>query len=300
MSKRAKVIVFGANGIVGSSLCEALPSAQIELTAVSRQKPLNAKVDFIKHSAANNSADLLKKIKGKIDVIIINSGYISETNSFEGQTNNFTVNLKYVFDILEFAESKNVKKIIYTSTLSFLKKPFLKTITEKHPVAIDNLYSAAKFMAESAVISFCQKNKMDFFCFRIPSPVNTKNIDLHNNVLKVWNATSEKGNNITVFGKGKRHQNFLKTKDLAEIYMQAITNRKKSGIYNLASTSSLNMKDLAAMIAKKNNVKVFFDRSKVEDVSYKGISIKKLKSEFDLTSFSSSKEVIMDLIKNTK
>ncbi|MEO6305175.1 MAG: NAD(P)-dependent oxidoreductase [Bacteroidia bacterium] len=299
MAKKIKVVLIGGNGIIGTSLVQILPSNTIELTVVSRNKPL-LKSTFIKH-AANGSADQLsKKLKGNFDVMIINSGYIKETVSLVGQVNNFDVNLKYVLELLALAKDKKVKKIIYTSTLAFLQKPFLKKITEQNPIAADNLYGAAKYLAESSVVSFCITNKIDHYCFRVPSPVNTSDLNLHSNVLKTWTNYAKNKKDLTIYGKGKRHQNFVNTKDITEIYNQAIQKKKKSGIYNLASPSSIDMKELAGMIAKNFKVNVVRDLTKPEDISYKNISIKKLSSAFDTSSFQSSKKVIDELLKNIK
>lgn len=299
MAKKLKIVLIGGGGIVGTSLSKTLAIENHEVTVVSRQRP-TVKAIFIKHSASEPIDQLSKKLNGTFDVIIINSGYVKETASLAGQLSNFEVKLKYVLEILDLAKKKKVKKIIYTSTLAFLQKPFLKTITEEHPVAITSLYGATKFLAESTIISFCQTHKIKYYCFRLPSPVNTANMELHNNVIKVWINNAKAGKDIMIHGKGKRHQNFIDTKDISEIYLQTINSEKISGIYNLASSSSMSMKNLAVMIGKKYNAKIKYDLLQKEDVSYKNISLKKLSSEFDTLSFRSSKKVINELLKTLK
>lgn len=299
MAKKLKVLLIGGSGIVGTSLARNLSSGKVELTVVSRHKPV-IKTTFIKHSASEPLDRLSKKLKGTFDAIVINSGYIKETTSLSGQLNNFEVNLKYVLEILDLAIKKKVKKIIYTSTLAFLQKPFVRTITEEHPVSVNNLYGAAKFLAESLIVSFCQTHKIKYYSFRLPSPINTSNIDLHHNVIRVWVNNATAGKDIVVHGKGHRHQNFINADDISNIYLQTINDKKKSGIYNLASPSSTSMKDLAGMISKKYGAKIKYDPSQKEDVSYKNISIKKLSSEFDTRPFRSSKNVINELLKTLK
>lgn len=296
MATKQKVLLIGANGIVGTALCEKLFTPKIELTVISRKKPCK-KINFIKHSANLPINKLKIKLTEKFDTVIINSGYIKNTNDFEGQSNNFEINIKYIVEILNLLKDKKPNKIIYTSTFAFLQKPFLKTITETHPIAASSQYSAAKFLAESAVISFCDKNKVNYYCFRIPSPVNVDHISLHKNVLSLWIKNAQNNIDITIHGQGKRCQNFISTNDISEIYFQAIIEDKTKGVYNLASISSLSMQELAGLISKQYGSKIVYDITKQEDVSYNNISINKLNSEFNTDSFLSSKKVISELLK---
>jgi UDP-glucose 4-epimerase len=291
-----KVLLAGGSGLVGNSLVKLLSKSDLDLTVISRAKP-EKKVKFIEHDAMQPFSSLKEKLEGSYDVLIINSGYFKESGNFPDLDSIFRVNLAYTSNLLEFARTAGVKKILYTSTLAFLQKPLQKEINEDHPVAAGSNYAMSKYLAESLAHSFCKENGIKFFSFRITSPVNTEKPEWHKNVLKKWAELAAGKKDLIVIGKGKRQQNFISTQNIAEIYSQAIEKDLPDGIYVLAAPAALSMQALAELFAEKFGVNVTFDAATAEDPSFKNISTKKLESVFDTSSMMNSSRTIKKLLK---
>lgn len=288
------VVLFGGSGLVGNSLTDLFSNNFPSFTVVSRN--INTpSINCVSYDAVASFKTIKDKLPKTADTIIINAGSITEPKSDNETRINLRINYEYVLDILDYALCCSAKKIIYTSTLAFLKKPLASLITEEHSIEPTNQYASSKFKAEEAIKEFCETNKIRWYSFRITSPVNTKYPELNRNLIQFWLNKGMNHQNICIFGNGERMQNFIDTEKIAEIYLKSAKGNYPSGIYQLASEDSISMNDLAKLFAKKFGIQTEHDLSKLEDHSYIKVSNTKIKESFNHHSFLSSAGTIKKL-----
>ena len=292
-----KTILFGGGGLVGSAITSYLSEILTDFTVVSRSNSTE-NIAHIKYDALNPFSEISDKLPKIIDVIIINAASIMQAQNIKEEKINIKINYDYVLEILKYAKKAQVQKIIYTSSLAFLKKPFLNFIDETHPIEATSNYAQTKLSAETAIKDFSEQNNINWFSFRITSPVSIAFADMNKNIVKYWLETAKAKKNMCIYGNGIRKQNFVATYQIAEIYGLAIQNNMPSGVYQIASETAISMKDLATLFADKFDIQLFYDTTKQEDISYENVSNNKIKEVFGYNSFLTSKQVIQKLLED--
>lgn len=292
-----KTVLFGGGGLVGSTLTSYLSKIVTDFTVVSRSNSIKD-ISHIKYDALNPFSEIIDKLPKIANVIIINAASIMQAQNIEEEKINNKINYEYVLEILKYAKKAQVQKIIYTSSLAFLKKPFLDFIDETHPIEATSNYAHTKLSAEIAIKDFSEQNNINWFSFRITSPVSIAFADMNKNIVKYWLEMAKAKKNICIYGNGTRKQNFVATYQIAEIYGLAIQNNMPSGIYQIASETAISMKDLATLFADKFDIQLIYDTTKPEDISYENVSNNKIKEVFEYNSFLTSKQVIQNLLEN--
>ena len=163
--KKYNVLVTGADGFIGSHLCETLINNNYSVTAISFYNSFgsNGWLDHIKK-------DNIKKIKiisGDIrdkdfistslnghDIIFNLAALIGIPYSYRSTESYIDTNIKGTFNLLSAAKHQNIKKIIHISTSEVYGSAQAIPITEQHPVVGQSPYSASKISAEQLCVAY--------------------------------------------------------------------------------------------------------------------------------------------------
>src|SRR6202007_362874 len=122
---------------------------------------------------------------------------------------------------------------------------------------------------------------IDFYIFRLSSPVSAAFNRMPQTVVRKWIEQGISGKPILVYGKGRRTQNFIATSDISSIYNYCINHHCPSGIYTVASANSISMESLARIISKHFNVPLIFEGEDSLENERWNISIEKAKRELN-------------------
>lgn len=165
MKTYKKILITGADGFIGSHLCELLVKKKFNVTAISYYNSFgsNGWLDYINKDIRNKikiiSGDIRDKdfvssvVKGQ-DVIFNLAALIGIPYSYRSTESYIDTNIKGTFNLLSASKNQKVKKIIHISTSEVYGSAQQIPISEKHPVVGQSPYSASKISAEQLCIAY--------------------------------------------------------------------------------------------------------------------------------------------------
>jgi dTDP-glucose 4,6-dehydratase len=166
MSKQNKtVFVTGADGFIGSHLCEQL---------VLRGYKVRAFICYNSHNSWGNLDQCPQEIKEQIevvsgdirdaycvknamrgcDIVLHLAALIAIPFSYQAPGSFVQTNINGTLNILEAARDLGVEKIVHTSTSEVYGSAQFVPITEEHPLSGQSPYSATKIGADQLALSF--------------------------------------------------------------------------------------------------------------------------------------------------
>ena len=165
MKKNKKILVTGADGFIGSHLCELLIKNKLNVTAISFYNSFgsNGWLDHINQDIRKKikiiSGDIRDKdfvssvVQGQ-DVIYNLAALIGIPYSYKSTESYIDTNIKGTFNVLCASKTHKIKKIVHISTSEVYGSAQQIPITEKHPVVGQSPYSASKISAEQLCIAY--------------------------------------------------------------------------------------------------------------------------------------------------
>jgi len=295
---RKRVLITGATGVIGEQILSLLCENNFIVNALYRRSVEQmADVNWLRFDVLEDSTASLFSNYSDIDVIIhcaasLKTG-INETEVFELQR----VNIDFTKDLLDFSVQKKVSKVIFLSTLSSLDKPLPYLITEESSLNPVSFYSKSKLIGEELLIEYSRRFCFDYSILRISSPIVNDINKMYYSVVRNWIATAKENKTITIFGKGKRRQDFIAVSDISNAVLLAINNNK-NGVFNIASGSTISMEELAKIICKEYNSAYKFEGVDLNEDDKWYISIEKAHKELGYVPQYKSCEVIYNLLKS--
>jgi dTDP-glucose 4,6-dehydratase len=260
-----KILVTGADGFIGSHLCEKLAQKGHDVKAFVYYNSFNSYgwIDFVNKkikrklkifSGDIRDENLVKKaVKGN-DIIIHLAALIGIPYSYNSPQSYYETNVKGTLNILQAAKDLRVKKIIHTSTSEVYGTAKYLPIDEKHPVDGQSPYSASKIAADQMAISFYKSFGTPVSIIR---PFNTYGPRqsaraIIPTIILQFLAGKKKIN----LGSVNTTRDFSYIDDTVNAFVNSITAKKIDGeIINLGAGSEISIKDLVGIIASEMNVK---------------------------------------------
>lgn len=172
-------------------------------------------------------------------------------------------------NIAKLASKWGVKKVVYLSSIPVIGRPICHPIDESHPISPATLYHATKLVGE-AIVSACVA-PADSVILRIPSPVGA-GMNGHHFLARIL-GQCQAGEEVTLWGRGGRVQNYVDVRDICQAVCSAMRGRA-SGLYCIGGSSISNL-ELARLCIRMTGSKsdIRFqegdpDEDLVWDVSY--------------------------------
>lgn len=163
MENNVKVLVTGADGFIGSHLCEMLVDKGYQVKALSQYNSFN-NWGWLEDVSCADEIEILtgdvrdphycKHITRDIDVIYHLAALIAIPYSYIAPDSYVDTNIKGTLNICQAARDNGVKRIIHTSTSEVYGTAQYVPIDENHPVQAQSPYSASKIAADAMAISF--------------------------------------------------------------------------------------------------------------------------------------------------
>ena len=246
MTKK-KIIVTGASGFIGTSLLYLLKNSKsyrvIGIDKIATPILEGIDISFIE-------SDLTKPRTwhdlARLDVYAIIHCAASIPGRFGGHESKKCGEINSKIDKLaiSYAEQKKAR-FVYVSSSSVYGMNTDTVFKEEAVLNPADEYAKAKAASEGEIIN--NKRIPKHFILRVSAPYGP-----HQRTETVIKTFIEKALNeepLLYYGSGERKQDFTYVLDVAKACMQALESTN-SGIYNIASGSSVSMKDLAHSIIK--------------------------------------------------
>ncbi|HEA8164845.1 TPA: 4,6-dehydratase LegB [Campylobacter coli] len=174
-----KILVTGADGFIGSHLCESLVQKGYKVRALSQYNSFNfwghlEKSPYLKDmevvSGDLRDSFFCEKITQGMDAIFHLGALIAIPYSYEAPQSYVDTNVKGTLNMLEAAKKNEISHFIHTSTSEVYGTARYVPIDENHPLQPQSPYSASKIAADMMALSYYNAFNLNV---NIARPFNT-------------------------------------------------------------------------------------------------------------------------------
>ena len=261
-----KVLVTGADGFIGSHLCDMLLKNNHDIIAVSRnfKKITNEKYDFSRihpHKVdVTNFSDLTKTIlENKPEIIIHLAGETSHKKSFENPMYDVDVNLKSTLCILETIQKSKLNcKFILGSTFIVVGKPDSLPINETVNCNPTTVYGTTRLASEHLCKVYQNVYDLDIMSFRITNAFGPREQYLTStkNALNYLIYQAYVGKDVTIYNNGKFFRDIIFVTDVISALQAIIENGKSGNLYWISSGNKTWFYEIAQWLEELTNCKI--------------------------------------------
>ncbi len=280
-----KIIVFGANGYIGSHLVYKLESQNKKVVAIGSSKisRFNFK-NYLSVDITNEKE--INTIDLKVDVIYFLSAKTGTLDSFENWKEYVLTNEIGLLNILE--KLKNLKKkptFIYPSSRLIYDGSPKNKLKEEAIINPKTVYAVNKVACEAYIKAFNNLYDIPYNILRICVPYGNQMNELYSyGTIGFFLKKATQNKNITLYGSGLVSRTFSHIIDIINV-LSLLGEKKhiKHDVFNLGSNDNLSLKEAAKVISNHYNIDLDFipwpnESLKIEtgDTVFDGSKLEKL------------------------
>ncbi len=258
-----RALVAGGSGFIGSHLCEKLIEKGYSVACVDNLK--SGKKSNLKNIINNKNfrfikADIRKftKINGNLDFVCNLASYASPPYYQKYSVDTLMTNSLGAFNMLELARKKKARYLT-TSTSEVYGNPLKHPQKETYwgnvnPVGIRSCYDEAKRFAESLIMEYVRKHKLDARIIRVFNTYGPRLQKDDGRVISNFIHQSLTGKPVTIYGKGSQTRSFCYISDLVAGITAVMEKPGLRGeVINLGNPREFTVKEAAKIIKKITN-----------------------------------------------
>ncbi len=241
-----RILVTGGTGFIGSHVVAALRRRGDEVVCLLEQ-PVAWDDPKIECQVADlgNSVSLKSVVNALIPCqSIIHLGARMPAAPVFALSPYVGTNVESTGYLLEKGLEWGVQSLVFASSITVGGCPGKVALKEDREIRPDHAYSLSKYFAELACEFYRRNGWVSASSLRITSPygpwMNSAT------VLPKFIQLARESMDIVLLGTGKRTQNFVHISDVVRAVLLALETRAP-GVYNVAGTNSVSMKELAQM-----------------------------------------------------
>lgn len=258
---KAKVLITGGLGFIGSNLARALVAQGAEVTLVDSLIPQYGGNPFnigdIRDKVTVNVCDVRDPfamaylLKDK-DYLFNLAGQTSHIDSMSDPKTDLEINAAAQLSILEACRKASPDiKIVFASTRQLYGKPEYLPVDEKHPIRPVDVNGINKLAGEWYHLLYNNVYGIRACALRLTNTYGPgmRVKDARQTFLGIWVRLLLEGKPIKVFGDGMQLRDFNYVDDCVEALLLAGASDRANGkVYNLGSTEVVGLKSLAEMM----------------------------------------------------
>lgn len=242
------ILLTGASGFIGSHLAEDLLSANYRVVAlVRRNSDLWRCQDFENKELFYVYLDddnFVREIELYNPDVLIHSAWGGVSMSGRNDWNTQVRNIVFSTKVFTLAHEVGIKKIIALGSQAEYGV-FEDRINEDAPCRPVTAYGAAKLATLDIFKSYCEVNGINWFWLRLFSLYGTRENPEWLISSAVHNMYHGKPMDMT---PGEQRYDYLYIKDFSKAVRKVVESTTESGVYNLGSDTSIQLKDLVTEI----------------------------------------------------
>ncbi len=255
MSRKLKVLVTGGCGFIGANLIPVLEKEGYEVRILdnfSKGRPefigLNNAEIF--EGDIRNANDVKEALIG-VDGVIHLAAFGSVIESVNNPLENFEINVRGTFNVLDECRKQNIKKIVFSSTGGALIGDAIPPVNEKSLPRPISPYGSGKLCCEAYCSSFSTSYNMNIIALRFANVIGPISWHKKGAVTAFMKAVMD-NKEIVIYGNGDATRDFLYVDDLCKGLVLAY-NSNITGFnpIHLSSGVEVSVKELATMIIEK-------------------------------------------------
>lgn len=258
-----KIMITGGSGFVGSHLSEYLLKKDHKIIIVTRKNTKN--IEKIKKYLKVEKIDVtnfskLEKciLKNKPDIIIHLAVNTSHSKSFENPLSDLNSNTRSTLNILEILKQSLPKsKFILGSTFIVIGKPSKLPVNEHSPCNPTTLYGVNRLSSEYYTKIYNQVFGLNTNIFRITNSFGPREQVIPNkNAINYLIYKAYKGEEITIFNKGKFFRDLIYISDVVSAIDKIIKKGKSGELYWISSDKKTWFYEIGNTLEKLTNAKI--------------------------------------------
>lgn len=266
-----KVLITGADGFIGSHLCEALLKKNHEIIAISRNFKklsnlmLNSDRLSLNQVDVTDFSNLSKTItKYEPDIIIHLAGETSHKQSFENPMYDVDVNTKSTLCILETIKKHDLKcRFILGSTFIVVGKPETLPVNELTKCNPSTIYGINRLASEHYCKVYHNVYDIDAISFRLTNVFGPREQYLtpSKNALNylIYQAYNKK--DVTIYNEGKFFRDVIFITDVISAIETIVKNGKSGDLYWISSGKKTWFYEIANWLEELVNAKIKYVES---------------------------------------
>tara|TARA_B100000287_G_scaffold246842_2_gene232024 strand:- start:2573 stop:3469 length:897 start_codon:yes stop_codon:yes gene_type:complete len=236
------ILVTGGDGFIGGNLVKRLKTLGHDVITM----------DFKSEDYACDISDYdnFKYITEDVDVIYHLAGQSYGRGGLIDPHKDLDWNTKGTLNVCLFAKERNIKKIIYTSTMAVYGNADYSTESDK-PNPLSN-YGCSKLNGENYLKQFSYNYGIDYTIFRLFNIYGPGQDVKHSTkgVVSVFVSQVIKGNLIESTGKLDRYRDLTYIDDCVDALILGMNPKLTDNTYNISNRKKTTIKDLIEKIIK--------------------------------------------------
>ncbi len=260
---KAKILITGGLGFIGSNLARALVAQGAEVTLVDSLIPLYggnlSNIEDIRDKVTLNISDVRDRfamaylVQGK-DYLFNLAGQTSHLDSMTDPRADLDINAAAQLSILEACRQHNQKiKIVFASTRQLYGKPEYLPVDEAHPIRPVDVNGINKLAGEWYHLLYNNVYGIRACALRLTNTYGPgmRVKDARQTFLGIWLRNIIDGKPILVFGDGLQLRDFNYVDDVVDALLLAALDSKADGqVFNLGSREVVSLKQVAEMLCE--------------------------------------------------
>jgi UDP-glucose 4-epimerase len=252
MSK-LNILITGIAGLVGSRFAEYLPQEKYTIYGIDNLSDgyldnIPSKVWFFNIDLLDYRALDFFFQKHQIDIIYHFAAWPAECASPFARRHNYNSNIICSANLINAAIQYDIKKFIFTSSMSVygrLKPPFIET---QIPRPIDD-YGIAKYCVELSLEAAKEQFGLNFSIIRPHNIIGRNQVfQRFRNVISIWIKQILEKKDLTIYGQGEQLRAFSDISFYCEPFEKLIGNKYNSEIYNLGADKPIKIVEAANLL----------------------------------------------------
>lgn len=238
------ILVTGSNGFIGSNVCKYLKKQGCYVIGLdlAPTRATHSQVDAYVQCDLSSEETAHIFDSREVDAVV----HLASDMRHDCPESEIEVvyhNCVGMQRLLAACEANHVKVLVQLSSLPVIGRPEQHPITEMHPLKPPTVYHATKIMQEVLANYAAYTHGLRTVSCRISAPVG---IGMNpRTIFPIFIRRALLGEDIVLYGHGKREQTYIHVDDIAQAIYKAILSDKAQGVYNLGSYNRISNAELA-------------------------------------------------------
>lgn len=282
-----RILVTGGAGFVGSNLVDRLVELNAEVTVLddlftgqlSNIQYLD-RIHFIEGSVADY--ELVEELVAESDYVF-NLAVRNIIVSTKHPHQDFEVNARGTFNVLQAAKKRGIRRVIFISSASVYGNPRYLPINEDDNYNILNPYAASKMTGENYCMAFYESFQVPVTILRYSNVYGIRQnpSNPYCGVVSKFFDSVLNGKPPQIHGDGEQSRDFTYVEDVVEATILAAINDKAIGeIFNVGTGIETSINTLAQKIIDIAGLQVepiYIDRRDIDNIRRRVMNIEKIR-----------------------